>query len=97
MKGETPSEGSDFGLWDRLWPITDRFEEFCIAQNIPMPSYERVPKKWVLEEFNAIDPKTLNPEQAETYRYFKAMDQADFDLMFSELYNPFRLSDRIKH
>lgn len=90
-------EGRDYGFWDRLWPITDRFEEFCISQNICVPSYERVLKSWVMEEFNAIDPKTLTDEQAETYRYFKAMDQAEFDMMFHELYNPFRLSDRKKH
>lgn len=84
-------------LWDELWPVTDRFEEFCLSQHIPMPSHQRVPRKWVIEEFNAIDPATLNTEQADTWHHFQAMSKADFDLMFSELYNPFRLSDRQKH
>jgi len=83
--------------WQKLWPITDRFEEFCISQNIPMPSYQRYPRKMVIEEFNAIDPATLNTDQAETWHHFQSMSQADFDRMFGELYNPFRLSDRKKH
>ncbi len=62
-----------------------------------MPSYQRYPKHWVIEEFNAIDPNTLTPEQAETWHHFQTMSKDEFKLMFGELYNPFRLSERKKH
>ncbi len=87
----------DVDVWERLWPLTDRFEAFCLDQNIPVPSYTRVPKRILLDQFNAINPATLSAELARTYQLFQSLDQDEFDLMFSELYNPFRLSTRKLH
>ncbi|MGI9324177.1 MAG: hypothetical protein ACR2PZ_03085 [Pseudomonadales bacterium] len=97
MKDSDNQDNEDFSSWDRLWPITDRFEALCISLKIGVPSYERIPKALVIEAFNAIDPDLLSPEQAEEWRYFKTMEKAEFNKMFGELYNPFRLSERQQH
>ena len=83
--------------WAELWPLADQLEELCLAAGIAYPTYHRVTKNAFIAEFRALDSGAIPERLAANYRRLAALDPADFDRVYHELYNPWRISERKVH